>query len=804
MSRKNSIRRNQKVRTKKKKLVLQVGGTIEESLLKVLQNRSNVYEENLDQTIFEKINTESGPRQLQIRISESGSEINLGKEDIQNLSSIKELRNNSQITFIPTHGSHKNLDEDNRVPYNTIICFLGVMGEFTSDRNKYTNFDDTHILRFFNKMDTGTFHDILTYRNLYNKENEIVTPDLYYDAFRCSTWYYPDDLYPDIELSVGPEDINVKNNFDPINLSIKSNSPDTDRCNKELCGSDLFGEDFPNSEFGNSARKAMGYKINLKDGLIKLKSVLGGFRLVVLTACRDMYDISYINGKKMLERELYFYHFNYNLDKTIIDRERPTRRNVKICWNSTSSMRKILINKPKSYDFSFSKLNSNNNIHFYNGRTGSLIPLKEKAKTELLDNNELMYLSTFSLHKIILFLNKLKAPDNGLKSKFKSLFSSCMSTSTHTKWMWNNTNNFITFCIANSNKINYLMTKIENMILYLSKTISGLDLVTANSSNIIQMMEDIKFILTIISPSKIIGARAKLSRMSRIFYRLERENKKIFKDLTSNEKYDTLIRIKVSRDGKITDYYGNQIKEKLEKIDPSKVSYIEFNEWNIGDDQIITRFINLQTIYIDNCKTLINLNWTPSTPLHIFITRYNSTEHLRLYGNISILEIENTNMAMVLYFFRMRSLNALKFTDSNLSNINFNSLRNIQITEITIQGGIIPFTQLNDILKFCTNLESIVIQNTEIVGIPPDGGKLNFKLDKLNKKMFIDTEQNNELYLPYGKIFNLYKKALCTLVQGKYYELNIFIEGINNSPDFTLIRQDDKVLFDKFKETGYL
>ena len=70
--------------------------------------------------------------------------------------------------------------------------------------------------------------------------------------------------------------------------------------------------------------------------------------------------------------------------------------------------------------------------------------------------------------------------------------------------------------------------------------------------------------------------------------------------------------------------------------------------------------------------------------------------------------------------------------------------------------------------------------------------------------MFIDTEQINKLSLPYGKIFNLYKKALCTLVQGKYYELNIFIEGINNSPDFTLIRQDDKVLFDKFKETGYL
>ena len=68
-----------------------------------------------------------------------------------------------------------------------------------------------------------------------------------------------------------------------------------------------------------------------------------------------------------------------------------------------------------------------------------------------------MYLSTFSLHKIILFLNKLKAPATGLKS----LFSSCMSTSTHTKWIWNNTNNFITFCIANSNKINYLMTKIE-------------------------------------------------------------------------------------------------------------------------------------------------------------------------------------------------------------------------------------------------------------------------------------------------------------------------------------------------------
>ena len=75
--------------------------------------------------------------------------------------------NKSQINFILTHGSPRKgftreQDKTGTVPKNTIICFLGVLGELTANRIQ-TDVEAHHMIKFFNRMDPGTFQNIFTY-----------------------------------------------------------------------------------------------------------------------------------------------------------------------------------------------------------------------------------------------------------------------------------------------------------------------------------------------------------------------------------------------------------------------------------------------------------------------------------------------------------------------------------------------------------------------------------------------------------------------------------------------------------------
>lgn len=788
---KKNIKKGKRTR-KKLRTIRQVGGAGIAAIQADIIKRCGVFgeESKIIETIGRLNDILSEDQEItnpNIQITVEGL-MSLGKDNIPNLSINEPLIKESQITFIPTHGTHKN-NNIGTVPNNTIICFLGVMGEFTL--NRIGNSDDS-ILQFFNNMDEETFQDILVYRNLYNKHNLEVSSKLYYDAFRCSTWYYPSDIYPDIELSVGPDDYNMHNNFTPINLFISPNPSKQGvmkLCGRELCGSDFFGKDFK-----STVEKIKGFNISLSDGLSNLKTVTQGFRVVILTACRDMYHIPFIEGKKMLERELYYYHLNYNLDETS---EKLVKKSSKFCLNSTKSMRhKIIetnIDTRKTTDFDFRRLNSKHNIHFYNGRTGSLIDLKRKAKQTGLDDNDLRYLSTFSIHKIILFFNNLE------KVKSRKFFSCCISKSTReAKMLWSNAAHFFAFCITNSGSTNYFINKIDNMITFLSTTLPGLNVYCLNSTNITQMIDDITYLLTRMSTTLSKQSKPEIQKRIKILDNIkESKSKKRIQELRKSTS-DRFIRITVEGEF-FKDYYGETIQFSLKNLvrHYSHIYYIKFKTWNPKYNSFIASLPNLNTIHIDNCTTRVNLN--SRREIHILVTgnRNITPTPMFFYGNIVSLEIENNSLDMELINLdNLKLLNSIKFTDCNLTNLTFIVLQ--YLTELKIQGGIISFKVLNSIFENGINLESIDIQEVDITDITNDG-KLNYQLNKLNKKLFIDTRQNSELSLPYHEIYQRYNEVENTNQQGILLSLSIYIVGIQNS-----IATDGDELYKRFLTTGYL
>ena len=143
----------------------------------------------------------------------------------------------------------------------------------------------------------------------------------------------------------------------------------------------------------------------------------------------------------MLERELYFYHINYiNDNYTITNKLIKKRHNENSCMNRQNNSQDHLYGS----DFIFDTISPDHKIKFYSGRTPSLLELKKKI---ILNENDFMYISTFSLQKII---------------KFFDDFSIIKHNKPHT----NNIRSFFEFCIKNNHELHddFLLNKITSII----------------------------------------------------------------------------------------------------------------------------------------------------------------------------------------------------------------------------------------------------------------------------------------------------------------------------------------------------
>ena len=135
-----------------------------------------------------------------------------------------ELCNNSSIHFFNTHGSiiSGNLEDTNiSVPQNTLICFTSPINNLGVHLNDNKSF-------FYNALDltVDQYVNLFKYRNhlryLPNTSDRYQIIDsnktsshyIFSSCFKHSVWYYPGQVYPDMNLSVSQIDFkNIKEGY---------------------------------------------------------------------------------------------------------------------------------------------------------------------------------------------------------------------------------------------------------------------------------------------------------------------------------------------------------------------------------------------------------------------------------------------------------------------------------------------------------------------------------------------------------------------------------------------------------------
>ena len=373
---KKRIRRN----SKRSKKFLLVGGNTDTEIETLLQERQLIFDE-------EGIGNTTIIKPITSPISKSG---------IQSLLLEEIDMNNSAISFIPCHGTYKK-ESYEVLPANTILCFLGVLGELTSDRTKNGKKHD--IINIMRNINPKVYNDLLTQRTNFNKDIKEIWEFEYYDSFRNSTWYYPGDKYPDTSLEILRNDNDDNYDFIPIEITCKN-----EKIYVDMCAADFFDKGTNEGLIpGYVLDKTLSVDLPVAKMLsecienINSKRPLINFRLIILTACRDFQKLEFEKQKGLLENEMYYFHKNSQIKQPI--HKSPIHNSPiqdRISYLNTINYKDSQIYK---YDpTNYYKLNLQGKIHWYNGKTPSLMR----------DNDDYHYLATFSISKIIRFFKDNK------------------------------------------------------------------------------------------------------------------------------------------------------------------------------------------------------------------------------------------------------------------------------------------------------------------------------------------------------------------------------------------------------------
>ena len=185
--------------------VKQSGGAVSDDLSK----RLNFFNE------FGKTDSDAEAKIVNATILEAKPDILISGSGMTLEPILAITENNTILTFINLHGCLTG--EIKKVPANTIICFLSPIDETFMTHNA-----DTGSKSFINKLTSGQFKEIVTKREFINNaiESNIRNHQGYtfYNCFKNSTWYYPDDVFPDIILQAQKSDHEGERNIYLNNL----------------------------------------------------------------------------------------------------------------------------------------------------------------------------------------------------------------------------------------------------------------------------------------------------------------------------------------------------------------------------------------------------------------------------------------------------------------------------------------------------------------------------------------------------------------------------------------------------------
>ena len=745
-----------------------------------------------------------GENVLRIR-SEFGDDLPDVGGDQKTIESIKVgVINKSQINFILTHGSPRKgftreQDKTGTVPENTIICFLGVLGELTANRIQ-TDVEAHHMIKFFNRMDPGTFQNIFTYRNFFNKGQKMVnTQDMSYEGFRNSTWYYPGDTYHNTYLYIGTNDSYGKGNFSPLNIYY-----DGSNLKKDICGFEFFG--YPNTgDFHTSEQKSLGFETTLKQGIINLGTSLplqpSGWRLVILSACRDMYELEPSEARKMLQQELYFYHQNRKIDLDLLGKYQREleHQDSNFFYSITRSPKsKVLVNtKLLNNSFDLENFVSTGNVQSYHGKTPSLVEIKERAIGGTLTDDDMAYLSTFSIRKVFLFFNDL--PDDATSRTGGGLFS-CFGGRYGGKDEESSALSlFLKYCLDNYEKKTHFQFKLYQTVLFLNAYLDCSSHILADPTALSNAaLDTLKFFKKLRNTAR--GRKGmSLKPYSEMFKIL---HKIIKKRLPKVKLHDfNLSRITVSDKGVQSLVNPKTKRLRLLDIDRrvrSQIMYIHFESWVSDYGNALSTFPNLQEIRINVSGVGNELHITSIRPIDVYLYGNRRLYSFKLSGAIHSLELERVYLDSTIEFdlSGIKFLQTLKLRDCYLGADLFQGVTFPSLKNLLIRGCNLHIQVLDYILKEFTSLVILDIQEVTLLGVEGGLSPLDFKCFKLKERFILDTDQNAKLQLPMAEIYHLWDQ--------KGGVLTIYVKGIQNSVSQKDSQYQDESLYPIFLQDGTL
>ena len=331
-----------------------------------------------------------------------------------------EILNDSYLVLNSLHGMHIN--NLKTVPANTIICFLSSIDylifsnppqangvfDFIRELNeeKYVQLFQKNIALTDQDLSYTTYKDELGERNIYSHLPV-------YNCFLDSMWYFPGQLYPDLNN-------NLSHN-DPLVGGIDFISYDSQKKNI------FYAEDSNYYYYQNIQDKH--FVAGQTEPYSKILSELVNYektdmnkkyKLIIVSSCRplEQYD-----KKNFLSLEVYTYHLNKRLkySKTTV-----YNSDVKLTPQCSyiSSQKYYLVNKQIGSVF----LNNETKNDNYSGK----IPRLQKIYYNIINNHdvyrggELIYLSGLSFIKLYKFLLKLGETNEEKQTQIiRGLIRSC-------------------------------------------------------------------------------------------------------------------------------------------------------------------------------------------------------------------------------------------------------------------------------------------------------------------------------------------------------------------------------------------
>jgi hypothetical protein len=307
-----------------------------------------------------------------------------------------EILQDSYLVLNTLHGMHSN--NLKTVPANTIICFLSSIdyliysnpvknnGVFDFieglNKDKYIQLFKKNIALTDQDLSFTTYNDDLGERTIYSHLPV-------YNCFLDSMWYFPGQLYPDLNN-------NLSHN-DPLVGGIDFISYDHQKQNF------IYAEDSNYYHYQNIKDKYFvegetnDYRIILSDLVNYEKTDMNKkYKLILVSSCRQLeqYD-----KRHFLSLEVYTYHLNKRLKNTKLN---DYSSNVKLTPQCAyiSSQKYYIVNRQFGAIFLNNKTKNDN----YSGK----IPRLQKIYNEdAYREGELIYLSSLSFMKLYKFLAKL-------------------------------------------------------------------------------------------------------------------------------------------------------------------------------------------------------------------------------------------------------------------------------------------------------------------------------------------------------------------------------------------------------------